>query len=365
MRVTFFGLFLTAVAVGCAAKPEPAAPEFAREFAPGAQPEPAPAPRAAGGLNPARDLKLVASFDQKYAHTGTHPEVTLTLVNTSATITYPVPVPQAGCERGRYEPHLSFAAEQRMFKGTWEPAAPHGGPGCGLYGVGSKDTVAELKPGAKLELTKEGFTGHFHTFRYAGRVRMTATYEYLRPVMMGGPGAPVPAALAARAPLEAMRGSPPFKLVSNAVEFDVVMPLNIAVRAKRALKVGETAKLSELLEVTLTNTTRDTAKLHRFGDPALSHVAVNVNSPELVTARRITFAPEPKGPFGGGPRTEADVMLERNDTVSLLGAGALAHGADAEWTGRKKGTFPICVEFASRDWNSGEKLFAFAEVTVE
>lgn len=359
MRVAFLGLCVSAVAIGCAAKPDPAAPAAV-------PPDPAPAPRAVD-RNPARDLKLVASFDHKHAHTNRWPDVTLALVNTSATVTYPVPKPIAGCEFGQYEPHLSFAAEQRSFKGKWEPLPPGGGPGCGLYGLGGKQEVVELKPGAKLVLTPDGFHGHFYSPRDTGRMRMTATYEYLRPVDPRAPGGPGAAGPVPRAPLPEMRGSPPFKLVSNTVEFDVVMPLHLAVRAKRALKVGETAKLSELLEITLTNTTGDRARLHHLGDAELSHVAVNVNSPELVTARRIAFPPPPKveGPFGRAPRTDADVMLELNDTVSLLGAGQMANGADAEWTGRAKGTFPLCVEFASRDWNHGEKLFAFVEFTVE
>lgn len=356
MRVAFFGLCAALVALGCGARPDPG----------GGPPEGVPAPRAVD-RDPARDLRLVASFGHKHAHTNSPPKVALTLVNTSATVTYPVPKPIAGCEFGQYEPHLSFAAEQRSFKGKWEPLPPGGGPGCGLYGLGGKQEVVELKPGAKLVLTPDGFHGHFYSPRDAGRMRMTATYEYLRPLDPRGGGGPGAAGPGPRAPLPEMRGAPPFKLVSNTVEFDVVMPLHLSVRAKRALKVGETAKLSELLEIRLTNTTDDRARLHHLGAPELSHVAVNVNSPDLVTARRIAFPPPPKveGPFGRAPRGDAEIVLRSGESVSLLGAGQMANGADAEWTGRAKGKFPLCVEFSTRDWNHGEKLFAFADLTVE
>jgi hypothetical protein len=274
-------------------------------------------------------------------------------VNTSKTFTYPVLKPRIRAD----EPRLAFAAEQLSFRGAWERAELVGGAGCGLHGVGQPVEVSVLKPGEKLTITSDYFPFNYGGFRYPGRVRMTVQYAYLMPTVEpvagppGGPGAPGPVA---HEPPAALRGVKPFRLVAEPVEFDVVTPLNLAVRVKRPLKVGEAAKLSDLLDVTLKNATGEVVALPPVGAPGTS-LRVNFNTPLLAEATPVTAA----GP--GGEK----VALVRNETAALLGAGPLANGADATWKGAAAGKFPICVEYSTAAWKDGEKLFAFAEVAVE
>lgn len=309
-------------------------------------PEVAPAPREQQP-DPSRDLKLIATFEGKYAHVQTRPLVVLTLVNTSKTFTYAVLKPGAGCDIGKREPHVSFTAEQRSWKGVWEPTESLGFAGCGLYGVGAKDEVLDLKPGEKLPITGDGFHGHFQQFRYPSSVRMVGHYDYL----VGQTKGPF-----AREPVAGMRGMQPFKLVSNPVEFEVVQPLNLQVKVKRPLKVGEKVKISDILEVMLTNATGELLALPALGEGSDSRLKINFNSRLLATDPSVNVFAGPAG---------AKVELKADETAPLLGPGQLANGADGWWRGREAGKFSISVEYSTPAWKDGEKIYAFAEIAVE
>jgi hypothetical protein len=267
-------------------------------------------------------------------------------VNTAKTFTYPVLKPGPGCDMGKREPHLRFTAEQQSRKGVWEPVTLNGGAGCGLYGVGVKDEVVELKPGEKLAITGEGFRGHFHQFQYPGLVRMTGHYDYL----VGETKGPLP-----RQPVAGMRGAPPFALVSNPVEFDVIPELELKLTAKRVLKAGVEYTLSDILDVTLTNNT-DAPVPVRTGARIDPRLTFWVGKPQADNPAVTAYAD-----------VGATAELKPGETLPVLGAGAMANGADGKWTVPEPGKYPLRATFAvGRDFTEQPRTIeAWTEITVE
>ncbi len=119
---------------------------------------------------------------------------------------------------------------------------------CGVFDSEWPKDVADLKPGEKLPLTTGWVGGPRLSFQYPGRVRLDG--HYADRATGGKDGSPRPPEERGR-----MRGTPLFEVASEPVELEVVRPLDVRVRVKRPLKVGEEAKVSDALDVTVTNTT--------------------------------------------------------------------------------------------------------------
>jgi len=308
--------------------------------------EVAPAPREKP--DPARDLKLVATFDAKHVEAGATPFVSLSLINTSKTVTHRVVKPGDGSEIGAREPFVHFTAEQLTVQGEWKRLPHFGGGRCGLFDWQWQKDVIELKPGERLAVTNEWIPVPDFRLQQPGRVRIHGHYEY-----RAGRRAGVPA----EDDLGRMGETPAFALVSEPVEFDVVRPLDLRVRVKKALTVGVEMKVSDVIDVTLTNTTGASITVRTGGRKAagfdLCGGGPEANQPQLT-----------------GYATEYGklTLLKAGQTASLLGAGEFANGADGTWTGRKPGAYPIRVGYSvTDDPNSsrGQVVEAFAEVPVE
>jgi hypothetical protein len=293
---------------------------------PQAKPQPEVAPPPHDKPDPARDLKLVAAFDAKQVEAGTTPYITLTLVNTSKTVTYPVVKPGDGSECGWREPFVHFTAEQLSVQGKWEPLQKYGGGRCGLFDWHWQKDVVELKPGEKLVVTNEWIPATNFNFQQPGKVRIRGHYDYR-------------AGARERAEpdkdLGRMGETPAFALATEPVEFDVVRPLDLRVKVKQPLKVGVEMKISDVIDLTLTNTT-DKPQWAYSGGTAASRVGMTGGGPEANNPQLTEFASQYGSPM----------ELKPGQTASLLGKGELANGADGKWTGRKPGKYLVRIEYA-------------------
>ena len=92
-----------------------------------------------------------------------------------------------------------------------------------------------------------------------------------------------------------------------------------------------------------------------------------MSTPGLATAGKLGFT-------GGGPEANqpelteytekfgAQVQLKPGQTLSLVGAGELANGADGKWTGRQPGRYYVRVVYAAH--NEAPAVEAVVEVPV-
>jgi hypothetical protein len=338
---------IPALLVGCVAllvspaavpQAQPAKPQF--EVAPPPHDKP----------DPARDLKLVTSFDAKRVEAGAVPYITLTLVNTSKNVTYPVVKPGDGSEAGWREPFVHFTAEQLNVQGEWTPLQTFGRGRCGLFDWKWQKDVIDLKPGEKLVVTNEWIPAADFRLQQPGKVRVRGHYEYRAGVGKGGRVQP-------GEDLGRMARMPAFAIQSEPVEFDVIRPLDLRVRVKKALKVGVEMKVSDVIDVTLTNTTGESITVRTGGQKAAGFDLIG-GGPEANQPQLTDYATE------YGKLT----LLKAGQTASLLGAGEFANGGDGTWTGRKPGKYVIRVGYSVSDdpnTSRGQVVEAFAEVPVE
>jgi hypothetical protein len=299
--------------------------------------------------DPARDLKLVATVGAKQVHAGTTPEITLTLVNTSKTITYPVVKPGDGSECGWREPFVHFTAEQLSVQGKWEALKPVGGGRCGLYDFEWQKSVIDLKPGEKLVVSSDWIPEPSFGLQQPGKVRLQGHYEYSGGRKKSGPA---PAGDRGR-----MGGTPAFSLATEAMEFEVIRPLDLRVKVKRPLKVGVEQNISDVIDVTLTNTT-DKPLTARSGGMTGGYLGLCGGGPEANNPQ-VTHYDSDHG---------SSVEVKPGQTRALLGKGELANGADGKWTGRKAGTYLVGVTYlvqSSPDSSHRVAVEAFVAVPVE
>jgi hypothetical protein len=322
----------------------PAAVPDARPAAQPAKPQLEVAPAPHEKPDPARDLKLVATFDTKQVQAGAVPYISLTLVNTSKNVTHPVVKPGDGSETGAREPYVHFTAEHLNVQGEWKPLQQFGGGRCGLFDWQWQKDVIDLKPGEKLAVTNNWIPAADFRLQHPGKVRVRGHYEY-----RAGRGK--------EPDLGRMARTPAFALASEPVEFEVVRPLDLRVRVKRALKVGVEMKVSDVIDVTLTNTTGESIIVHT-GGRKLAGFDLLGGGPEANQPQLTDYATE----YGGL------TLLKAGQTASLLGAGEFANGADGKWTGRKPGKYAIRVGYSvANDADSSlvQIVEAMAEVPVE
>ncbi len=297
------------------------------------------------------DLQLRAELKSGGTLTaGANHWVAVALVNTSRTVTHRVVKPGHGSEIGYREPHTTWSATVDRGDGTRVPITDERSYGyCGTCLDSSANwlqDVISLKPGERLELV---ILQKFE-FQRPGRVRLRAHYEYhagdkraengFRPENF-----PV------------LEGMAPFKLASNPVEFDVVRPLDVQVRVKRALKVHQNTRLSDFLSVSLVNQSQET---------------IECSSPTLAADARVMLETDSKFTNWQLLLTEETAAygvtrtLKPGEVVPLLGPGEFANGMDGTWEYPEKGLVRVRAVYTPTTWKPGPRIQSeWVEVRVE
>lgn len=203
---------------------------------------PRPAPAGPPPPDPVeRGLKLVAEPDfRRPPAVGVIPFVPLVLVNTSRHTSYRVVHPGHESGSGRRGFHIFL---------TWSgaPADQAHGRGEPDYGgwelfdkwddPAMRPRVVMLAPGGRLPVGRP--SAHF-SLDQPGRAELVAHYKFT-----GGSALPPE--------LSRMGGVPPFELVSDPIEVEVVRPFEVRLRVKRGVKAHEKLRLSDLFEVDMAN----------------------------------------------------------------------------------------------------------------
>ena len=267
------------------------------------------------------------------------------MVNTSKAITYLVVKPGDGSECGWRDPYVHLTAEQLSVEGKWVPIAQRGIGRCGLFDLDWPKDVIDLKPGDKLPLNSWGPVANLN-LQYPGKIRVFAHYEYRATGGKDGRSRSV-------AERGRMAESPLFAIASEPIEFNVVRPLDLQVKLKQPLKVGIEKKISDVIEVTVTNTT-DKAILIVASGPTGAKLAFWGGGPEANNPELTEYAEK----FG------RPMELKPGQTASLVGAGELANGADGKWTGRIAGKYAVRAVYIT-DAATGTNVEALIEVPVE
>jgi hypothetical protein len=150
----------------------------------------------------------------------------------------------------------------------------------------------------------------------------------------------------------AMAETPLFAIRTEPVEFDVIRPLDLKIKVKQPLKVGVEKKISDVLEVTLTNAT-DKAVTIGAGGPTGAKLSFTGGGPEANNPELTEYAEK----FG------SQVELKAGETAALVGPGNLSNGADGAWTGRKPGKYLVRATY-STEVSTGPRVEAVIEVPV-
>lgn len=313
------------------------------------RPEIGPVPPSQPAPDPAADLRLVATQPPGLVPTGSPVGFGLKLVNTSKTVTHRVVKPGDGSDRsGGREPYLSYTATLTRPDGTTAPVPEAPWAGCGLYDWAWGKDVIELKPGAELPLDRWVPAPRFD-FQQPGRVTVRAHYAFRGKAIDAktNPGS------------ERMAGVPAFELVSDPASFEVVKPLEVRVRVKRPLRVGEAVPTPELLEVQVVRPgPADIPEAYRprpgsggmFGFEVRGDSTVSYPGPREVSGYVNPLGLSP----GGSVRLFADLRMTYPRSLGT-------------WTGLKPGTFQVRAAYWADNSSSGSPVFKseWAEVRVE
>jgi hypothetical protein len=276
------------------------------------------------------------------------PHLNVTLVNTSKTFTYPVVKPGDGSEVGWRDPYIYLTAEQLTVEGKWVPVEKGGYARCGLFASGWEQDVVELKPGEKLVL--DWWPVSNFVLQYPARVRLSAHYEYR--ASSGKRGEPRPVAERGK-----MGDTPLFAIKSEPVEFEVVRPLDLKIKVKRPLKVGVEQKITDVIEVTVTNTTDRPITVTSPTQTADARLSLRGGGDENTSTT--PFLTEWSATYG------TKVELKPGETAVLLGPGELSNGVNGTWKGFKPGKVQIWADYTTTTWKPGATITATAEVPIE
>ncbi len=272
------------------------------------------------------DLKLVAvPPKERVIEAGTQPYVELKLVNTSKTRTHKVVKPGDGSGCGWRDPWVHVTAEQRTVEGKWAAMEPLPNGRCAFFDSDWPKDVIDLKPGEELALTN-WYRPDSYEFQFPGKVRLIGHYEYRAAALRGLKQLP-------DAERGAMAGVPLFALASEPVEFEVIRPLDVRAKVKKALKVGVESKASEVIEITVTNSSN---KRQAVGNVSVNGYGVGI-TPYSEHVTTIAFA--------NVPVYSSLKVLEPGETVTVFGGGDFASQADGPWKGLKAGTVRVRVSY--------------------
>jgi len=241
----------------------------------------------------------------------------VSLKNQSKETTYPVVKPGDGSEIGWREPYVFFTAKRQSDENKWEnvPKASYGR--CGLFDSNWQKDIVTLKPNESIEL-KDWLSApsHMLEIQKAGRVRIYVHYRFTRGTLQKGKPAKVESLP------KSMKDIPTFELVSDPVELYVLRPLDVRVKVKSPLKAKKKTKLSEILDIQLSNCSME---------------PITASSPSISADARLRLEIKGKMP-GWRPTLTAQKStygikkdLEPRESVSLLGPSEFANGMDGTW----------------------------------
>lgn len=274
------------------------------------------------------DLKLVAiPPNERTIEAGTQTHIGLKLVNTSKTRTHKVVKPGDGSEVGWRDPWVHVTGEQRTVEGKWVAMKPLFYGRCGLFDHDWPKDVIDLKPGEELAL-KGWYDPREFEFQWPGKVRLIGHYEYR--AVGGKNGKPRP-----DAERGAMAGVPLFALATEPVEFEVVRSYDVRARVKKAMKVGVAMKASDVIEITVTNTSKERKVV---GNVSMNGYGIGIAPMSEIVTTAI--------PFSDVPVYSKTKFLEPGETVTVFGGGDFASKADGPWKGLKYGTVRVRVSYS-------------------
>lgn len=296
--------------------------------------------------------RLVAELSgPKTITAGAQPSVAVGLVNTSRRTTFRVVKAGHGSELGYREPHTTWTGTLDRGDGVPTPltdVVKHGYCGTCLMGSAARwpnDAVA-LPPGAKLWLE---YPEKFE-FQRPGRVRLFAHYDYKG----GGPD------VAKQFPpgaLDFLKDVAPFELVSNPIEFDVIRPLDVRLTVRRAVKVNQEVRLSDLLDVRLANLSAEPIACKSPTLHADARLHLEVEGKHLNRHVELTVQSTVYG---------VNHVLQPGEVVPVLGPGDFANGLDGGWTHPRAERVRVRVVYTTATWDRGSRIASeWVEVVVE
>ena len=294
------------------------------------------------------DLRIqVDLHGLKTLSAGETPWMTASLVNTSQSVTHRVVKPGDGSEVGWREPYCFVTATVDCGDGKPNPLPKADYGRCGLFDADWTKDAIHLRPGDKLSL---GYVV-LPEFQQAGRVHLRFHYTY-----GGGNGA---RGQSPKTPdqLGLMAGVPNFEITSAPVVFDVVRPLDVRVKVKKALRANKETRLPDLIEVVLVNQSPE---------------PVECSSP--ISAASLHFRIDIDGQYGGWKPILSEQgigqgicrMLKPGDTVSLLGPDKFANGLDGTWIYPAEDIVKVRAVYGNRACKPGASIQSdWVKVRVE
>jgi hypothetical protein len=290
---------------------------------------------------------------------GAQPWISTDIVNRSKVNGHWVIRPGDGSEVGWIEPHVFYTATLDTGDGNLVPLKQQQYSRCGNFGGNWTKDAFLLKPGDTFSLD----SAHCIPleFQQPGRARILLHYKY-----DAGDGKHSRVLFPAdrRSGLDVLADTPRFELVSNLVEIDVVRPLEIRAKLKRHLKVGESVRLSELMDVVLVNTSKD---------------SIECSSPTQSTDAMFCFEKEDHDP-NRGPWTRLDwgemvsnnrngskKILSPGESVSLLGSATFANGTDGTLSSPSEGYHRIRAVYHTSIWDGKKTVLKsdWVEIRVD
>lgn len=265
---------------------------------------------------------------------GATPWGTASLINTSKSVTHCVVKPGDGSEVGWREPYVFWTGTIDRGDGKPLPLSKEGYGRCGHFDFNWIKDAIRLQPGDRLPL------GYMvpPTLQKAGRVRLRAHYSYRHGKRTAG------RVLVEDRNIGLMTGVPSFEIISEPATFDVVRPLDVRVKAKRALKVMQETRLSDLIEVVLVNQSPD---------------PIRCSSPTLAADARLEL--EIDGLMPGwqpflseeGSTSGIHRMIKPGQAITILGPGEFANGLDGTWEYPVEDTVKLRAVYTTSTWKPG------------
>ncbi len=268
-------------------------------------------------------------------------EVAGRLRNRSKTASHRVVLPGDGSEVAWREPQVWYSGFVDTGDGCWKPLETLEVARCGLFDEGWQDDVIELSPEQTRSIEWMGNPTYMLDIQRAGRVRLFMHYAYRQ-----GQTGRAAADTNTSQPVDAgeMRDSVAFELVSNPVEFTLVRPLELTLVPKPHRGLGNIAKVSDVVELSVTNVgAADRAVM----PPSSSRLRFEVQGDEPSW---------PQGSYQPSDDALASRMLEASDSMELLGPTGPNPGLSYSWTPAKAEVVRIRAAYRPYEEPGGAEL---------
>jgi len=279
-----------------------------------------------------QDLAITARpFDSPRVRPGEPLRVRATLVNRSPERTHKVINPGAGSELGLVEPFVYYTARYQPHDGeAREIVAALLRGMCGMGDHRWIQRVVDLGPGESLEFgTHMASATMTLDVKQPGRYDVQVHYEY----RARGTTEKLPRSdpIGALGPLES---TPPFKISSPPVRFDVVRPFEVFVEVTGTLAKGVTKPVSELVTVRVENGSVEPLTLRNNELEVTLHV-LPVEGTARIRRTSMAF-----------PAVVLTKELAPGEGMTII--GPQTGWFDEEWTPLEDGPVELRVEVARR-----------------